>query len=250
MPTTPRFSLLFIAVLAMTPLASAQQHVPDERNRIQAIDIGATFTTERTKIVAGDCGCFWLQGGSAEANIHVFRDLSAAITLTGSHAGNVTPGVDVTQIALMAGPRYTFGTSRWTDRIFGSQRRTNLFAEALFGDVHAVDGIYPSSTGPKTSASALSMQLGGGFDVRRARNFGLRAIEVDYVRTSLPNGTTDSQHDLRIAIGLTTSTARALCCGTAAARCRSMRRAPLSSRPEIIPTMTWRTPHFPAIMLA
>jgi hypothetical protein len=29
------------------------------------------------------------------------------------------------------------------------------------------------------------------------------AVEVDYVRTTLPNLTTDSQHDLRFAIGVT-----------------------------------------------
>ncbi|HXM15427.1 MAG TPA: hypothetical protein VN933_09305 [Candidatus Eremiobacteraceae bacterium] len=54
----------------------------------------------------------------------------------------------------------------------------------------------------KDSASAFSMQVGGGFNVRLKRNFALRAFEVDYVRTSLPNGTTDSQHDLRLAAGI------------------------------------------------
>jgi hypothetical protein len=47
----------------------------------------------------------------------------------------------------MAGPRYTYGTSRWTKRTFGEQRRTGVFGEVLFGGVHAIDGVYPSSTG-------------------------------------------------------------------------------------------------------
>ena len=112
-----------------------------------------------------------------------YRGLSVAAELTGSRVGNVTPGVDISQIAVMGGPRYTFGTSRWTDRIFGSRHRTSFFGEALFGGVHAFDGVYPSSTGLKTTASAFSMQVGGGFNVRLARNFALRAFEVDYVRS-------------------------------------------------------------------
>jgi outer membrane immunogenic protein len=193
---------LALASLALASPAGAQQS-GGEGSRVPPIDITATYTAEHAKISpSGDCGCFWLQGGSGEANIYVYRGLSVAAELTGSRVGNVTPGVDISQIAVMGGPRYTFGTSRWTDRFFGSQHRTSFFGEALFGGVHAFDGAYPSSTGLKTTASAFSMQVGGGFNIRLAKNFGLRAFEVDYVRTSLPNGTTDSQHDLRLAAGI------------------------------------------------
>ena len=156
-----------------------------------------------TKVVAGDCGCFWLQGGSAEANIHVYRDISAAVNLTGGHASNIGPGVDASQIAVMGGPRYTYRASRWTDRWFGDRHHASVCGEALFGGVHAFEGAFPYSGGIKESATALSMQFGGGIDVHLAKRFNLRAIEVDYVRTSLPNGTTDSQHDLLLAIGVT-----------------------------------------------
>ena len=198
---------LALASLALASPAGAQQ-VGGEGSRIPPIDITATYTAEHAKISpSGDCGCFWLQGGSGEANVYLYRGLSVAAELTGSRVGNVTPGVDISQIAIsqiavMGGPRYTFGTSRWTDRIFGSLHRTSFFGEALFGGVHAFDGAYPSSTGLKTTASAFSMQVGGGFNIRFAKNFALRAFEVDYVRTSLPNGTTDSQHDLRLAAGI------------------------------------------------
>jgi hypothetical protein len=195
-PTTLAF-----ASLALAPGCAAQQS-GGEGQRIPPIDIAATFTAEHAKISPSDCGCFWLQGGSGEANVYLFRGLSAAVELTGSHVGNITPGVDVSQIAVMGGPHYTFGTWRWTDRVFGTRHRTSFFGEALFGGVHALDGVYPSSTGLKTTATAFSMQAGGGFNVRLARSLGLRLFEVDYVRTSLPNGTTDSQHDLRLAAGI------------------------------------------------
>src|SRR5215475_6739721 len=145
------FAAVVIAAMsvAASPIAQAQQSSRDpqsEWGRIPPIEIAATFTTERSKITQADCGCFWLQGGSAEANVSLFRDLSATVTLTGLHAGNVAPGVDVSQIAVMAGPRYAFRTSRWTSRVFGASHRTNVFGEALFGAVHAFDGLYPTHT--------------------------------------------------------------------------------------------------------
>jgi outer membrane immunogenic protein len=193
-------AMIFVSLTLASPAVAQQSG--GEGSRVPPIDVAVTFTAEHAKISPSDCGCFWLQGGSGEANVYLFRGLSAAVELTGSHVGNVTPGVDISQISVMGGPRYTFGTSRWTDRIFGTRHRTSFFGEALFGGVHAIDGVYPSSTGLKTTATAFSMQAGGSFNVRLARNFGLRLFEVDYVRTSLPNGTTDSQHDLRLAAGI------------------------------------------------
>jgi outer membrane immunogenic protein len=192
---------LALVSLAFALPATAQQS-GGEGSRVPPIDISATYTAEHAKISPSDCGCFWLQGGSGEGNVYLYRGLSAAVEVTGSHVGNITPGVDISQVAVMGGPRYALGTSRWTDRIFGSRHRTSFFGEALFGGVHAFDGVYPSSVGLKTTATAFSMQVGGGFNVRLARNFGLRAFEVDYVRTSLPNGGTDSQHDVRLATGI------------------------------------------------
>jgi hypothetical protein len=195
------FMAAFFAVaLAVAPSSRAQS---GEGGRIPPIEVGATYTAERSKLTDADCGCFWMQGGSAEADVYIIRGLSAAVDFTGTHAGNIVPGVDLSQISFMGGPRYTYGLTRWTRRMMRSERRTSVFGEALFGGVHAFDSAFPSSAGTKSSANAFSMQIGGGVNVHLARNFNLRAIEVDYVRTSLPNLTTDSQHDLRLAIGVT-----------------------------------------------
>jgi hypothetical protein len=47
------------------------------------------------------------------------------------------------------------------------------------------------------------MQVGGGLNIYFTRNFGIRLLEADYVRTVLPNGSTNSQNDLRLSVGLT-----------------------------------------------
>jgi hypothetical protein len=44
--------------------------------------------------------------------------------------------------------------------------------------------------------------------VALSRGFGVRAFEVDYLRTSLPNNASNSQNDLRIAFGLTYHTGK------------------------------------------
>ena len=62
MRTIPWHFLFFIAALASSPLVKAQVGF---ENHIPPIDIGATFTTERTKVVAGHCGCFWLKRATA-----------------------------------------------------------------------------------------------------------------------------------------------------------------------------------------
>jgi hypothetical protein len=197
---TTLVAVFFAAVVTLVPSSRAQS---GEGGRIPPIEVGATFTAERSKLTDADCGCFWMQGGSAEADVYLIRGLSAAVDFTGTHAANIVPGVDLSQISFMGGPRYTYGLTRWTRRIMGADRRTSIFGEALFGGVHAFDSAFPNGVGTKTSANAFSMQVGGGVNLHLAHNFNLRAIEVDYVRTSLPNLTTDSQHDLRLAIGVT-----------------------------------------------
>ncbi|HEY6768831.1 MAG TPA: hypothetical protein VI386_29090 [Candidatus Sulfotelmatobacter sp.] len=166
-------------------------------------DLAVTYTAERAKISTVACGCFWLQGGSVDAAIPLIRGLSVAGRLTGEHAASIGPGIDLSIVAFMAGPRYTFRTSRWTDRFVGSRRRTSIFGEALFGSAHGFDGAFSTSSGFKNSANSLSMQFGGGVNIRMVRNLGIRAFEMDYVRTQFRNFAGNSQNDLRVAAGVT-----------------------------------------------
>lgn len=46
------------------------------------------------------------------------------------------------------------------------------------------------------------MQLGGGVNVPVRKGFSIRALEIDYVHTSLPNNNVNSQNDLRFAFGV------------------------------------------------
>jgi peptidoglycan-associated lipoprotein len=198
MMTTIRGGVLLWATLTFTLIAQAQQSAPH-----LSADIAVAYNAEMAKIATVDCGCFWLQGGSADVAVPLFRGLGAAAILTGSHSSSIAPGVDLSKIAFMAGPRYTLGTSRWTRRLPKLRHGTSIFGQALFGDAHGFDSAFPTSSGPKSSANSFSMQFGGGLNIGLARGFGLRAFELDYVRSSFRNLANNTQNDLRLAIGAT-----------------------------------------------
>jgi hypothetical protein len=72
---------------------------------------------------------------------------------------------------------YTFGP------VFsaGRDKRFTPFGEALFGGYHETLAGYPNSY------SAFAMLAGGGVDVKIARQFSVRAVQVDWLYTRPPS---------------------------------------------------------------
>jgi hypothetical protein len=157
-----------------------------------------TFATERSEVAPGQC-CFWFKGGGADAAVTFWKGLGIAASLTGDHAANAMPRVDANKITFLVGPRYT-----WTTNAGNANRlRLQLFGQGLFGGMHGFDGLYPTSTGVTSTANSFAIQAGGGVNLLLTRHFGLRLVEADYVRTTMPNGYDDTQSDLRLAFGVT-----------------------------------------------
>jgi outer membrane protein OmpA-like peptidoglycan-associated protein len=175
----------------------AQQSPKPEPSSTVSTDLGITFATERSQLVPGNC-CFWFKGGGADVAFNFFKGWGIAASLTGDHAGNVAPDVDVNKISYMAGPRYT-----WTAWSGANQHRLQMYAQGLFGGAHGFDGVYPTSTGTTSSANSFAIQAGGGLNYYFNRHWGVRLLEADFVRTAMPNGVDDVQHDLRLAFGVT-----------------------------------------------
>jgi hypothetical protein len=202
-----RGSLLLTAALLITGLVvaapvstQAQQTIAPGMFHGAKVDLAVTYDLERAKIADTGSDNFWLQGGSAEGGITFYRGLSVVANVTGEHASGITPGVDLSKLVFLAGPRYTFNTTRYSGHL-AQKHGTQLFGEFLVGGAHGFDSIFPANNAATTSASSFAMQLGGGADIALAKGFGLRLIEVDYVRTSLPNNGSNTQDDLRIAFG-------------------------------------------------
>ncbi len=197
-----------VLIIGATGVVVAQQSQPTQKTlptpklRLTSADFAVTYTAERAKVAATNCGCFWLNGASGDAAATFYKGLGLAANLTLNHASNITPGVNLSQITIVAGPRYTFDTSRLTTRHLSGKHPTYLVAESLFGGVHAFSSVFPSTGGTASSASSFAMQLGGGANVTLSKGFGLRLFELDYLRTTLPNNGSNSQNDLRLAFGL------------------------------------------------
>jgi outer membrane protein OmpA-like peptidoglycan-associated protein len=187
-----RALLLSAFVLAGAAGWAQQSHKPET----VSTDLGITFAAERSEVVPDDC-CFWFKGGGADLAVTFWKGWGLAATLTGDHAEDVVPGLDVNKISALAGPRYT-----WTGFSGANEHRWQIYGQGLFGVAHGFDGLYPSGNSVKSSDNAFAIQAGGGLNYYFTRHWGLRLLEADYVRTEFSNAGDDEQTDLLLAAGV------------------------------------------------
>jgi hypothetical protein len=195
-------ALLVGACMLAVASAWGQQGNIQAKSARTSVDLGLTYAAERAYIAPGNCDCFWFNGGGADLTVTFWKGLGIAAALTGDHASDVAPGVDISKISYMGGPRYTY--KPWILKVrHRSKLRIQAFGEGLFGDAHAFNSSFPSGIGLKSSADSYAMQIGGGLHVFVSKNFAVRVLQADYVRTALPNDSSDLQDDLRLGFGLT-----------------------------------------------
>jgi len=85
-----------------------------------------------------------------------------------------------------------------------------VFGEGLAGETNAFHSLFSVGSGPvgspnagtTTSANALAVETGGGLDIRLSRRFAVRAIRASYLRTQLPNTSTNVQNNLSLGAGI------------------------------------------------
>lgn len=136
---------------------------------------------------------FFSNGGRMQLTFDSPRHWGAAADLHLLKATNINgSGTNLTTLTTNFGPRYVMRNA---------SGRTAVFAEGLAGVIRGLDGVFPSPTGARRDALALSLQAGGGVDLRRG-NFAFRPIQVDWVRTQLPNGSTNVQNHVQFSAGI------------------------------------------------
>jgi hypothetical protein len=192
-----RRGMLLLGV-ALLPGLVAQAQQKSASTYTTDVDVAITYVAERAKVASVDCGCFWLNGGSGNVAITLFHGLGVAANLTGEHASNIGTGIDLDKVMFAFGPRYTYSLKLPA----GKRPGIAVYGEGLFGGVHGFNTTFPSSAGTVGAASSFAMQLGGGLDLRFAKHIGIRAVEADYVRSTLPNNAGNVQNDLRLAGGI------------------------------------------------
>jgi peptidoglycan-associated lipoprotein len=177
-----------------------QQATSTTSGKRVSIDLAATYASEQAQKSPGGC-CFWLQGGGLDAVATLRSGWGIAAAINGEHASNVMPSVDLNTISFLAGPRYTY-TTRISHAGTQKQRDLQVYGEWLLGSAHGYNGMIPTTSGIQTSDNVFAFQVGGGFNLTLSKHFGLRLLQVDYVRTTFPNETTNTQDDLSLASGV------------------------------------------------
>jgi peptidoglycan-associated lipoprotein len=180
-----------VLVTAGVSAATAQRR-PAAAATAPRADLSLGYNYIGANAPPGGKNYFGLQGGYVSGSIGVKDWLSVAGEFTGGHGSKIsTLGQDLTLMTFMGGPR-----------ISRPGHRLVPFGQVLFGGAHASDSFFPSGTTSTTSATSFAFTAGGGLDIGLTDRFAIRAMDVEYLRTKFPNGSTNEQNQIMIGAGI------------------------------------------------
>lgn len=187
-----RIGILFVALLLLVPSGAAQTPgLPQE--------IALRYNAQISNAPAGTCGCFALQGGGLDANWKLMGlgktpvALGLVADLNVVHTGAVSNAdYGLTLSTYSFGPRVTLP----------AKKRVQVFGQALFGVAHGSGSQFPHGNSLVASANSFALDVGGGGDVQVNRLLSARVLQLDYLRTQLPNTTSNWQNNLRVGAGI------------------------------------------------
>lgn len=192
-----KFFLVGACILAGVTCWAQQSQKPLQPAKV-SIDLAVTFAGERSKADPSLC-CFWFKGGGVDAALTFWKGFGIAASVTGDHASDYLPSTDENKLSFLVGPRYTF--TAWKKHANADDpRRLQLFGQGLVGVAHGFDTRFSNGS---TSANELAIQTGGGLNLYLTKKFGIRPIEVEFVRTQIGITGFSTQNDMRLAAGLT-----------------------------------------------
>jgi outer membrane protein OmpA-like peptidoglycan-associated protein len=155
-------------------------------------DLSVGYNNIRANAPPGGCECFDMNGGFVFGTVHLTDWFGVAGEFTGGHSSNISAlGQGLTVTTFTAGPRVSHRFGRYT-----------TVGGVLVGGAHGSDSYFPSKSSSSTSSSSFAVSVGGGLDVRLNPRFSVRALDLQYLRTSFPNGVNNEQNQLMIGAGL------------------------------------------------
>ena len=156
------------------------------------LEISVTYGAMLSNAIVSNS--FWMQGGSVEVEGLFYHGLGAVADVGGMGTGNInSTGVSLDLVTATFGPRYTWAPAR---------KKYEFFGQGLAGVANGFNGLFPAATGATTSQTSLAVEAGGGMNVALRPHVALRAFEVNYVRTQLPNSTNNVQNNVRFGAGI------------------------------------------------
>jgi len=151
------------------------------------LEIGYNYI--HAEALPGGCNCFNLNGGFVSGGAYFNNWLGIAGEITGQRAGG---GHGLTLMTFLGGPRISYAKNRFAS-----------YAEVMFGGARASDSYFPTNSGGSTtSATNWAFSTGGGLDIDLTRRIGIRAIDMQYLRTNFPNGAGNMQGQFQIGTGI------------------------------------------------
>ena len=179
----------FGVVLLMTSFSANGQMAKGDH-----AELALTYSGLRGNVVQGES--FWSQGGALAMSAEFYRGLSVVVEGFGAHSqGAGKYAVPYDTVSITFGPRLTLPVPHLRHAV-------SVFGQGLVGEVHGINGVFPSPLGADSTALAAATEAGGGVDLRLRRHLAARVIQADWIRTQLPNGTTSVQNSLRLGAGL------------------------------------------------
>lgn len=182
-----------IAVLLFVALAGARAQA-----QMQPVTVNVRYNQHITNTPAGNCGCFGLEGVGLDASLQTVQlrkgsSLGLALDFGAVHANSTSVAPSgLTLTTLTAGPRYNL-----------PQWKVQSFAQALFGFAHGSGSDFPKGNSLSPTANGFAFDLGAGADYPVNPWVSVRVLQLDYMRTALPNNTNNWQNHLRAGFGLT-----------------------------------------------
>ena len=165
----------------------------------QMSDVNFRYSAQVSNTDGVNRSSFTLRGGAAEAawsitDLRKHTTLETVADFGVEHTGavaNADYGLTLTTIAF--GPRLKTSVNG----------KTSIFAQMLYGVALGTGSQFPQSNSFTSSASSYALSLGGGAEIALNKRWSIRAAQLDYLRTGLPNISSNWQNSLRVAGGVT-----------------------------------------------
>ncbi len=179
-----------VALMLLMGVCAASSAAAQRISRPPSVDLGVNYVADISNAHPGACGCFAMQGGGVNARLALTSRLSAVADFSVVNTGTVSgANYGLGLMTLMAGPQVRHRMGRYTP-----------YGQFLLGAVRGFNSVFPSSS--SSSATGFIYAVGGGSEMTVSRKFSARLLELDYMRTTLPNNVNNWQNHLKISAGL------------------------------------------------
>jgi len=184
-------ALLFLGTILGFNLPSLHgQTLPGGRDfSLPRAEVSLAYSPTEANAPPGGCGCFFMNGLSAEGNFRTYRAYTTVVDVTAAHTGQIqNTGQPFSLLMATGGMRLNFRFGHQRQDGFDTFYRYKPFVQGLAGFARGFDSAFPDKAGfVQPTANSFAFLVGAGLDVKYRKHLSFRAIQADYGYTRLPN---------------------------------------------------------------